>query len=504
MTVSGDVVDRIRLEPDSALVHALGTHHSLESSVADLIDNSLDAGATVIVVRLLTSNKRLVRVDVADDGSGMDDRSVTNAMVLGKRRDYEAGQLGHFGMGLKAASLGHADVLTVWSHRAGSTPVGRRLRKADFSRDFSCEVLSSESAHRAERERNNMCGGDAGTLVTWTDLSQVFQGKSPSDAIRWLHNAEQRLRSHLSVTFHRLIEKGNLVIEIVTADEAEAPYALPVSLGPIDPVGYLASGHPAYPKDLFVHVDGQQVRLTCHIWPPKDDRTGFRLGQQSGEEFQGFLVYRHDRLLQFGGWGRVANSSTDRQLARVVLDDPGAVDSLVTMNPEKHGLRFDPAFGEAVDRAMAADGTTFTGYLADAESVMKKASRRVSKRQDAVRPQRGFAPHVRQVIEDELPMIDGREVTIKWRRLVDGQFLEVDFDHMTIWLNTTYRQSVGGGRGMNDAPLIKSLVYLLTRDVFSGQYLGRKDRDNVELWQTVLGAAAKAQHDLSTRETHDG
>jgi len=37
-----------------------------------------------------------------------------------------------------------------------------------------------------------------------------------------------------------------------------------------------------------------------------------------------------------------------RQLARVVLDDVAAIGSLVTMNPEKQGLKFEPAFHDAI------------------------------------------------------------------------------------------------------------------------------------------------------------
>lgn len=492
-----DVVDRITLQPDSALVHALGTHHSLESSVADLIDNSIDAGATKVVLRLLTEDKRLVRVDVADNGHGMDGTEITAAMTLGKRRAYDGQDLGHFGMGLKAASLGHADVLTVWSQRAGATAVGRRLRKADFSRDFSCEVLSGEHAADAAAQRRDLSGGEAGTLVTWTELARSFRGQSQADAIKWLHKAEQRLRSHLAVTFHRLLERGRLQVFVVNAAVAEADVAVPIPVGPIDPLGYPTSGHPAYPKDLLIQVGGRDIALTCHIWPPKQDRTGFRVGNQPGEEFQGFLVYRNDRLLQFGGWGDVATASTARQLARVVLDDPAAVGSLVTMNPEKQGLRFDAAFTEAIGEARASDGTTFADYLETAESVMSTAQRRVSKRRPAVRPDRGFAKAVRTAIEDELPMIEGREVDVKWRRLPEGELFDVEFRARTLWLNSHYREMLAGSGGMNDAPLLKALMYLLTRDVFNRTYLGSKDRDNIEMWKSVLGAAVEEQESLA-------
>src|SRR3954469_21415762 len=133
---TGDVVDRITLAPDAGLVKSLGANHTLESAIADIVDNSIDAGASRISIRLLTAQDRLVEVEILDNGRGMDDTAITGAMTIGHQREYVETDLGHFGMGLKAASFGHSDVLTVWSSAPGGTPVGRRIRRADFSKDF--------------------------------------------------------------------------------------------------------------------------------------------------------------------------------------------------------------------------------------------------------------------------------------------------------------------------------------------------------------------------------
>ena len=126
MTTSPDAVERIRLAPDAGLVKSLGANHTLESAIADLVDNSIDAGASRVSIRLLTSDDRLTRVEVVDNGKGMDASAANAAMTIGHRRDYSDGDLGHFGMGMKAASFGHSDVLTVWSASRGATPIGRR------------------------------------------------------------------------------------------------------------------------------------------------------------------------------------------------------------------------------------------------------------------------------------------------------------------------------------------------------------------------------------------
>jgi len=44
--------------------------------------------------------------------------------------------------------------------------------------------------------------------------------------------------------------------------------------------------------------------------------------------------------------------------------------------------------------------------------------------------------------------------------------------------------------------MMKALLYLLTHHVFEGQYLGVKDRDEIALWKSVLGAAALAEQQM--------
>ena len=59
-----------------------------------------------------------------------------------------------------------------------------------------------------------------------------------------------------------------------------------------------------------------------------------------GEVFQGFYIYRNDRLLQVGGWSAAANAFGPAPACpSVVIDDASAIGSLLTMNPEKSGLR---------------------------------------------------------------------------------------------------------------------------------------------------------------------
>ena len=99
------VVDRIVLPPDPGLVESLGSNHTLETALADLVDNSIDAEASVVRIRFMTRQHRLRAIAVMDNGHGMNDLQINAAMTIGRRREYQQGSLRNFGIGLKGRRL---------------------------------------------------------------------------------------------------------------------------------------------------------------------------------------------------------------------------------------------------------------------------------------------------------------------------------------------------------------------------------------------------------------
>lgn len=92
------------LSADESLAGAVGLHHTITTALADLVDNSLDAGAAHVLIRFVQDGTRIVSMMLIDDGLGMDAATIDAAMTYGRRRDYGAADLGHFGVGMKAAS----------------------------------------------------------------------------------------------------------------------------------------------------------------------------------------------------------------------------------------------------------------------------------------------------------------------------------------------------------------------------------------------------------------
>ena len=84
------------------------------ASILDIIDNSIDAQASVIRVEIAEHKGDIVIV-IDDDGCGMDEEMLSEALRLGSDTEREPGDLGKFGMGLVTASIGlsqRVEVLT--------------------------------------------------------------------------------------------------------------------------------------------------------------------------------------------------------------------------------------------------------------------------------------------------------------------------------------------------------------------------------------------------------
>jgi hypothetical protein len=483
----------VDLPPDPRALDALGRNHSLETALADLVDNSIDADATRVLIRFVRRNARLVCLYVADNGRGIRPEDIDASMTVGGRRDYSHRDLGHFGLGLKAASFSQASSLTVLSRATNDQPVGRRWLLDPARTGYQCDVVPAEFA-AAELDRGwPFPLTVSGTVIRW-DRVRGFPSTDDADQVEeYLDRTISHLGGHLGLMFHRILTGRDLHITVDVEDIAEG-VGVPVLVGPLDPFDYPHTPE-GWPKDLIGQADGITVTLQCHIWPGKSSLPQFRL-PGGAEHRQGLYFYRRDRLLQAGGWEGVHAADKKLQLARVALDIGDHMSDLFRMNSEKSRVTAGPTFSRAASEARASDGTSILDYLRAAEAIWVTANQRLTARRKAVLPPgRGFHPRTAREIRDELPLISGYPLHILWRPFRDDRFLEVDRPNRTLWLNQDYRRALLAGRrgGLNDLPLMKSLLFLLVGNVFEDSHLGPRDKDNIELWQSILTTAAKAE-----------
>ncbi|MDQ8698166.1 ATP-binding protein [Hyphomicrobium sp. LHD-15] len=476
------------------MMKAIGLNHSFESAVADIVDNSLDAGARKVLIRFIRDSASLRSICIVDDGHGMDDKTIDRAMTVGGDRNYDEDDLGHFGIGLKAASLGQARKLTVVSRAANQPAVGRRWLIDAASKGFECDVVGSGFATSLlDRDWRHLTPS-SGTIVLWTEVKSFAAIADAKALDRFIDSYLTKLRHHLGLVYHRLLAAKKVEIAVDVEDVAAGEVGLPFSVDPIDPFGYIRSCRGDYPKVLRSTWRDRPIELNCCIWPGRSNHANFKLSGEKAEPFQGFFIYRNGRLLQRGSWNGAVLPERELQLARVAIDIDDTQSALFTMNAEKTRVEASSEFGAVVQSA--TDGkTTFLQYLDHARSAYRDSQKRKRERPKVRRPGKGFAEAVRSAIDDEYEFLPGEALDVRWVDLGDDTFFELDREDSLIRLNRRYRSAIIGGRdsSLNDAPLVKALIYLLAEESFHGAFLGAKRKDNLAMWQSILTAAARAE-----------
>ncbi|UGU30614.1 ATP-binding protein [Mycolicibacterium smegmatis] len=495
-TIHIDSVNHIHVPPTDGLLKALGLEQSFEAAVADLIDNSLDAKATRVLVRFILRKERAAQLIIVDNGRGMDHAQINEAMQLGRRRGKQTASHGFYGVGLKASTFGQASTLTVLSRGYGNESEGRRMHREAGPGDFEVDVLNPETVGVVLQGLLQFVGSSKqGTVVQWDGVKDFPGSRDPAQTNTYLDNKVSALNRHLGMVYHRLLERREVEISIDVYDADAAVAGPPTSVDPIDPFGYHRTGDPAYPKELVAEVGHMKVALQCHIWPPRSDAPQYRLYGKPVEDYQGLYLYRKDRLLKAGGWGGVVQDQKSFKLARVAVDIDKHLD-VFDMSVSKEGVRLKSSLVAAIEQASSRDGTTFEDYLEAATDAVKRGNTRQRKRVKILPPGQGLDPVVKRAIKREAPLLEGEEaIRIRWKNMRGSNFVVMDRKARTLWLNEKYRQTVlHGDRGnVNDAPLLKALLYLLFEDLFRGQAMGPKDKENERFWNRVLMAAAEAE-----------
>ena len=147
--------------------------YSFEAAVADLIDNSIDAKATKILVRFVLQKDKPLDLIIWDNGTGMDGKKLREAMRFGADIDNDMERLGKFGLGLKLASLSQAKELEVITRKSGKDH-GRAWEVDGISNGFETSILNNSECKKTITDfAQDQSWKKSATLVRWVNLYRV-------------------------------------------------------------------------------------------------------------------------------------------------------------------------------------------------------------------------------------------------------------------------------------------------------------------------------------------
>lgn len=339
--------------------------YELPQAVAELVDNSIDANATVVDIDLRFDGARSW-LRVVDNGEGMTGQALDEAMRFGSSREYGHAALGGFGLGLKTASFSQCRRLTVASRRS----VERRrieVRRWDLDNVEALDDWLLERLHPADAPvaLTEPLERGPGTSVLWENLDRVLMYRNPEGghAEAGFNALRRELEQHLAMVFHRFITgEARRVLPLtirVNGHEIEA----------WDPYARSEEHTQALPEtELTVEHEGRHhtVRVRPYLLPSQQRFSTPEAHQLAGgprkwNRQQGLYIYREDRLIQSGGWNRLRTQDEHTKLARIGVDIPRGADELFGVNVSKMRVTLP----ESIRPAMRALVTAVTARAQD-------------------------------------------------------------------------------------------------------------------------------------------
>lgn len=296
--------------------------YDLATAIADIIDNSLTAQAKNIWVSF-EWNDGAPEISITDDGNGMSEEELRNAMRPSSQNPKEQrkeSDLGRFGLGLKTASLSQCKILTVYSKRI-ETEIACRCWDLDFVEHENAWALlkqyPGEDSHTAPLL--NTLGH--GTIVRWNNIDRIFGPGQDTENIRHKNFLDKidHVKKHLSMVFHRYMT-GPKKINISVNER---------HLEPWDPFLLYEEATQALAEDPLIYK-GEKVSVSPYVLPHRSKLSEEGMERGGGirgwNDQQGFYIYRKKRMIVAGSWLGLFQKEEHFKLARILIDIPNSMD----------------------------------------------------------------------------------------------------------------------------------------------------------------------------------
>lgn len=390
----------------SALIESLRSiGYTLETALADIIDNSITAGAATISTQFMWSDGS-PWIAIVDDGCGMAPNQLRDAMRFGsmspleKRREDD---LGRFGLGMKTASISQCRQLTVVSLRdqvISACEWDLDLIAQSNSDDWVLGQLSEEQIRRdgfvSDLIDQNFRDSPSGTIILWRNLDCLLAGSEQSKPESKFSENMNSAREHIELVFHRFL----------SPDAGRKSTKMNFNGSRLEAFNPFGPQIPAR-QELTVEtitLEGSNITVQPYVLPHHSKVSAEDYKRYAGEagylQNQGFYIYRNRRLIVKATWFRLIRKEELNKLIRVRIDIPNSLDHLWNINVDKSQLR--PP--ESVRKQLRKIISKIAGA---GKLVFKRRSRTLQNRNMiAVWKREVFEGKIRYCINEEHPLLN--------------------------------------------------------------------------------------------------
>lgn len=317
--------------------------YSFEAAIADLIDNSISAGADKIEI-LIDTESEPFKLFLADNGCGMNESQLKDCMKFpcqspdNSRLDDD---LGRFGLGMKTASFSQTRKFTTISRSRGEVQFSARTWDLELLKNNKWNLLINSSqdiastleqySNVSNSRINELPDFDANTIIVWEGLYKFEQYLEEKNREKALYKEIDIISEHLSLVFHRFMEKQDKKLQIRINNQLLKPFnPFPVKENDFRSLEFRKRKF----GDDSIKIEGfilpsrsiQENKQGLSIWTTKN---------RSLMDMEGIYIYRADRLILFGGWNGLIKKAPRLQLARLQVEIGNNADHLLHLNVAK-------------------------------------------------------------------------------------------------------------------------------------------------------------------------
>jgi Histidine kinase-, DNA gyrase B-, and HSP90-like ATPase len=329
--------------------------YDFNAAIADVVDNSItpSVASKNVSISLNIDSKDRIICRIQDDGAGMNEAQLEEAMRIGSDAKYENNDLGKFGMGMKAASLSQCDTITVISKKKGSYLAGYRWDINHVRNKGWILLKLDESEIRNLLTKNLLAPSAQGTIVFWDNLTWINNEylSCPDKNLgqNLFFRIVENLKLYLGMIYHRFLDgslPSNQDLTIWINNEKIKPW---------DP---FCGGEPNTQRvslsknisEFTIPGTDVPVVIDAYLMPTKEgfsteDAWKKAKGLLSWNDSQGYYIYRENRIIRFGGWHGTKAKDEHDKLARISVDIDSELDALFRITVNKTKIEFpEPLF----------------------------------------------------------------------------------------------------------------------------------------------------------------
>jgi len=346
------------------------TGYEHRTAICDVIDNSVAWGSKKIIIEADMDVNGNVTISIADDGMGMDNDELKQAMTYGSNLRIEREKKGKipskdsptslskFGIGLKTASTSMCRRLSLISTDGKSELIRVTWDMDHINKVNDWEMLSGLPTNEQKTCFDKVAKGQSGTVVYLENFDRFglerYQDRAGIHARNALDKIKNEMKDYIAKVYQRYLDKKSPYtkrnIDITFNGEKIEPWdpfveelsemILEKNLGVSD----------AHGKDFG------EIHLAAWLLPRPEDFSTPELAKRAygknnrGTDKQGIYVYRENRLIRDASWLKLFSKEPHINLLRVDFSFQSKLDDAFNIDMKKSKISIDTKISEEIKK----------------------------------------------------------------------------------------------------------------------------------------------------------